>query len=112
MPFFSPLQEPTEVLLITDDSVGQNNLGEFDGSSSLTAGTKVSLSAQDVLDFTDANNTLYVSGNDGDVVQIGSGWSNGTTTSDGYSVYTQNIGGTTVTLMVELGLTVDQTNPV
>lgn len=51
-----------EVLLITDDA-----------GSSPTKGGLLNLTAQDVLDITDANHQLFVSGNPGDVVNLGTG---------------------------------------
>jgi uncharacterized repeat protein (TIGR01451 family) len=43
-----------------------------------SVGTTIKLNAQDVLNFTDANNTLYIVGSDGDKVQIdGANWIDG-----------------------------------
>ncbi|MBZ0093977.1 MAG: retention module-containing protein [Sulfuricella sp.] len=83
-----------EGILITDDANSDPN-----------AGTIVSLTAQDVLDYS-SNNTLYVLGNPGDTLNIGfsganpDGWTTtGVPDLQGFITYTATING--ATLLVE-----------
>ncbi len=85
-----------EALLITDDAV-----------SSPTAGSTVSLHASDVLNFTDNDNTLFVRGNTGDTLNIGTGWVVGNSTHSDFTLYThQPSVGNLVQLYVEDHVTV------
>ena len=89
-----------EVLLITDDAEG-----------SASKGTTLTLTAQDVLNFTDdaiaginnlIDHTLYVNGNTSDVVNIGTGWTDvGVVPGSDFHAYTQTINTILVTLKVE-----------
>jgi VCBS repeat-containing protein len=90
-----------EVLLITDDAEG-----------SASKGTTLTLTANDVINFTDdaisgidslINHTLYINGNTSDVVQIGNGWVSAGTNGD-FQTYTQTINNILVTLNVENGV--------
>ena len=62
------------------------------------------MTGQDVLDITDENHhTLFVSGNPGDVVNLGIGgstWSNGVDTN-GFQTYRQTFEGINLILKVE-----------
>ncbi|MEE9139148.1 MAG: hypothetical protein V3U18_00025, partial [Alphaproteobacteria bacterium] len=83
-----------EVILLTDDQ-----------DSSADVGTKLTLSAEDVLAFTDDDNVLYVLGNEGDSVVAGSGWTHGPDQNVNgalFDVYTHPVVGfDTVTLMID-----------
>ena len=55
-----------EVILLTEDAAGDAGIG-----------IDLTITAQDVLNFTDANNELYVVGTAGDEVTLDAGWTNG-----------------------------------
>lgn len=66
-----------------------------------------SLSAQDVLDMTDSDNTLTLSGDDGDTVTLAADeWTEDTegSSASGYTTYTATVGSETVTLEVQTTL--------
>lgn len=73
------------------------------------AGTTLTLSAPDVLDLSPDSDTLLVQGGSDDGVTIGSGWatSQGTTSAgEPATIYTQSLGGHTVTVVVESDVSV------
>jgi hypothetical protein len=87
-----------EAVLLTEDAAADANTG-----------LDLTISAQDVLNFTDASNTLYFIGSAGDTARIGGGWTllgpesvNGA----GFEVYTQNMLGSDVTLKFDDDVTV------
>jgi hypothetical protein len=65
----------------------------------------LTLSAGDVLDITDNGNTLTVTGNPGDTVELldppGGSWSSVSNVGDGFDMYTATVGPRTVTLLIE-----------
>lgn len=63
------------------------------------------LTAQNVLDVTDSTNTLEVTGNSGDNLDAGSGWTDGGLDGSGNHIYTQTIGSSTATLVVHPDVT-------
>lgn len=65
----------------------------------------VTLSAQNVLDMTDNGNTLAITGDAGDHLEAGTGWTDGGFDGDGFHIYTQDIGGKTATLLVDPDIT-------
>lgn len=64
------------------------------------------LSAQDVLDLSD-NDTLTILGDGGDSVDARSGWTDGGFDGSGNHIYTQMVGGTLATLLVDPDMTVN-----
>jgi hypothetical protein len=69
--------------------------------------TTLTLSANDVYNFTsdsNTNNTLHINGGAQDTVNIGSGWTNSHTIANGYLELTQNVSGNTVHLYVQEAL--------
>ncbi len=61
----------------------------------------ITLSAQDVLEITDNNNTLAILGDTGDGLHAGSGWSYGGVDGGGNHIYSQAVGSQTATLVVD-----------
>ncbi len=66
-----------------------------------TDANSVTLSAQNVLDMTDNNNTLTITGDADDSLEAGTGWTDGGLDVDGNQIYTQDVSGRTVTLIVD-----------
>ncbi|MEE8187763.1 MAG: calcium-binding protein, partial [Kiloniellales bacterium] len=86
-------------LLHTADADG--NLVEGGSSDTLT------LSADDVLDITDKDNTLYIEGDGADSIEAGSGWITDNVDYGGYHMYTQSVGPKTAILYVEIDINVN-----
>ena len=61
----------------------------------------MTLTAQDVLDFSDTTDTLSIFGDSKDTVDAGTGWTDGGPDGNGYNVYTQTVGGDLVTLLID-----------
>ncbi len=70
------------------------------------AGTSVTLDAQDVLDIS-STDILTVSGDLGDSIHAGSGWTDAGPNGSGSQVYTQMVAGNLATLVVDLDLAVN-----
>ena len=70
-----------------------------------TGANNVTLSAQNVLDMTDNGNTLTITGDAGDSIEAGTGWADGGLDGDGNQIYTQDVSGRTVTLLVDPDIT-------
>ena len=66
----------------------------------------LTLSAQDVVDVSDTY-TLTVLGTAVDSVNAGTGWTDSATAADGSHVYTQSVGGSLATLIVQAGVAVN-----
>ncbi len=66
----------------------------------------VTLDARDVLDTSD-DRTITLLGDASDRVDAGAGWSDGGLDGFGYQIYTQAVGSSLVTLLVDPGLTVN-----
>lgn len=81
-----------------------NNIETIDLQSDTGANT-VTLSAQNVLDMTDAGNTLTITGDTGDSLEAGNGWTDGGLDGDGNQIYTQVVGPKTATLIVDPDIT-------
>ncbi len=60
----------------------------------------VTLSAEDILDFSD-NNTVTVTGGSPDTVEAGTGWTDAGFDGSGNHIYTQDVGGTLATLLLD-----------
>ncbi len=60
----------------------------------------VTLSAQDVLDMSDSN-TVTVTGGPPDTVEAGTGWTDAGFDGSGNHIYTQDVGGTVATLLLD-----------
>ena len=78
-----------------------------DGASAGNVGFDLTISAQDVLDFTDAGNEFYVVGTAGDTVTLDAGWALGapeSVTGTDFAVYTH--AGLGVTVNVDDGINV------
>ena len=87
-----------EVILITDDK-----------DSDAAVGLDVTLSAADVISFTDTDNELYIVGQEGNTVSMGGGWTlSGTEEINNafFDIYTQTVGAETATLKVDQEITV------
>lgn len=80
------------------------NIETIDLQSDAGANT-VTLSAQNVLDMTDNGNTLTITGDIGDSIEAGTGWTDGGFDGDGNQIYTQDVGGRTATLLVDPDIT-------
>lgn len=70
------------------------------------AGTSLTLDAQDVLDIS-STDILSVSGDLGDSIDAGGGWTDAGPNGSGSQVYTQMVAGNLVTLVVDLDLAVN-----
>ena len=70
-----------------------------------TGANTVTLSAQNVLDMTDNGNTLTITGDAGDSLEAGAGWTDGGLDGNGYQIYMQDVGGKTATLLVDPDIT-------
>jgi hypothetical protein len=80
-----------------------------DGASDANVGLDLTISAQDVLNFTDGSNELHLVGSAGDTANIGGGWTLlGSESVNGanFDIYTQNVLGSDATLKVEDDVTV------
>ena len=83
-----------EVILLTEDAAGDAGVG-----------IDLTITAQDVLNFTGANNELYVVGTAGDEITLDAGWTNGGQASVNgadFMVYTSG----TATVNVDVDVTV------
>ncbi|NNE84228.1 MAG: hypothetical protein HKN28_09690 [Alphaproteobacteria bacterium] len=65
----------------------------------------ISLTAQNVLDATDAANILTITGDAGDSLEAGNGWTDGGVDGGGNQIYTQVVGSSTATLVVDPDIT-------
>jgi hypothetical protein len=70
------------------------------------AGTSVTLDVQDVLDMS-STDILTVSGDSGDSIDAGSGWTDAGPDGNGSQVYTQMVAGSLATLVIDLDLAVN-----
>ena len=61
----------------------------------------LTLTYADVLDITDAADTLLITGQPGDSLDAGSGWTDAGTDGDGNQVYTQGHGSNMATVVVD-----------
>ncbi|TNE94281.1 MAG: hypothetical protein EP324_02065, partial [Gammaproteobacteria bacterium] len=99
-----------EGILITEEA--GTSTPEVDPNDDI--GTTITLSAQDVLDYTDDGNTLYILGSPGDEVDldlVGEGWTQvGTDNSDpdgqSFAIWQASVGTEVATLMVESDVSV------
>ncbi|PAU76638.1 Ig-like domain-containing protein [Halomonas salipaludis] len=92
-----------------DDYANLDNIEILDLMPEGQDHTLSDLTIDDVVDMTDDDNELFIYGDEGDSVELGSGWSeNGTVTEDGreFSVYHSATEG--AELRVESAITVDQ----
>lgn len=80
------------------------NIETIDLQSDTGANT-VTLSAQNVLDMTDNGDTLTITGDIGDSLEAGTGWTDGGFDGDGNHIYTQVVGAKTATLLVDPDIT-------
>ena len=93
------LDNPGKSVNLSDISKFASNFEEFDISGAKNTTLKVSI--KDVLDMTDDKNTLKITGDKGDIVDLkenigAGGWSKGAS-EDGYTTYTNN----TVTIQIK-----------
>ncbi|WP_223230814.1 Ig-like domain-containing protein, partial [Campylobacter concisus] len=93
------LENPDKSVNLSDISKFAKNFEELDISGAKNTTLKVGI--KDVLDMTDDKNTLKITGDKGDVVDLkddvkGSGWHQGAS-EDGYTTYTNN----TVTIQIK-----------
>ena len=94
-----------DTLKIADDTLDFSKVKNIEKLDLTEGSHNINLSAKDVLDMTDDRNKLRIDGDGNDNLALKSnGWlASGTTTADGidYNVYTNTVGGKTVTLEVQ-----------
>ncbi|MBF0902254.1 MAG: DNA methylase, partial [Campylobacter concisus] len=89
------LENPDKSVNLSDISKFAKNFEELDISGAKNTTLKVGI--KDVLDMTDDKNTLKITGDKGDTVDLkGNGWHQGAS-EDGYTTYTNN----TVTIQIK-----------
>ena len=80
--------------------IEQVDLDSDDKANTLT------LSAQDVLDMSDTN-VVKIFGDSNDAVEAGMGWTDGGIDGNGYQIFTQTVGGSLATLLVDPDIAVN-----
>ena len=94
------ITNPDNTIDLSSIAKRADNFEEIDISNG-KAGTTLNIGLKDVVDLTDDNNILKISGDAGDAVSFKEqGWSKGGS-DNGYTSYTNNFNGKTVTIQIE-----------
>ena len=94
------ITNPSNTIDLSSIAKKADNFEELNISNG-QAGTTLKIGLKDVVDLTDDNNILKISGDAGDAVSFKEqGWSKGGS-DNGYTSYTNNFNGKTVTIQIE-----------
>ncbi|CAD7289284.1 hypothetical protein LMG8286_01732 [Campylobacter suis] len=100
------LSNPESSINLTHLAFHANNIEEVDVSGGTNA-TTINVKLADVINLTDENNKLRITGDANDKVDFkDSGWEKVATTDDGYDAYT-NSSNSSVTIEIKQGIDVD-----